>query len=57
MNKLAKKMNKIVWCKHINFNINGRYYCNGVLIDGFDGDIWDICPVKGCHAPRPLKVV
>ena len=47
------------WCSHLHKADNGRYYINGVMVGegeicwkDFD-DIWDICPVKGCHAPRP----
>lgn len=49
------------WCEHIHSAKNGRYYINGVMVGdgkmkwaGYDAP-WDICPVRGCHAPRPVE--
>ncbi len=44
------------WCDHIDWDNNGecfiyKFYKNGWLIP--ENLNWDICPVKGCHAPRP----
>ena len=50
------------WCSHISWALCGgkRGYC--LSKDGgldterhFDAEEWDMCPVKGCHAPRPSK--
>lgn len=54
-------MDKQPWCKHLRQADNGRYYINGVMVgegtmsDPRIDDVWDICPVMGCHAHRPKK--
>ena len=42
------------WCEHLQYNkLNGDWHIQG---SGFHLAIdWDICPVAGCHAPRPVE--
>ena len=46
-----------VWCSHFKYSSEkdedglGRWLFNGTAGYGTAG--WDICPVAGCHAPRP----
>lgn len=51
-----KETPKQKWCEHCvwysgnwAFNSNGHYLFTGL-------NNWDICPVKGCHAPRPVTL-
>lgn len=45
---------KPVWCEHIEWRelpVSGHfawYYVDNIVPSG-----WDICPVAGCHKPRP----
>jgi hypothetical protein len=48
---------KPVWCKHCTQNECGRWIyrktdsCNYLYVPAD----WDICPIEGCHKPRPQK--
>lgn len=43
------------WCEH--WERHGSDWCrvkaSGNPYSHFPGSDWDICPVRGCHAPRP----
>lgn len=40
-----------VWCEHIYFHNGVWKFCQNN--DREVSYLWDQCPVKGCHAPRP----
>ena len=47
------------WCSHIEWNTcedkpKWKMHKNGWIL-GDKLDDWDICPVAGCHAPRPVE--
>lgn len=51
-------MSDVVWCKHIEWT---KFY--GIDAWALIGnpvvvvpDSWNICPVAGCHAPRPKEI-
>lgn len=50
-------MSKKVWCKDITWNeAENTWAVQHQMRYAQIPDSWDICPVAGCHKPRPKEV-
>lgn len=61
LNGQEKEPERKTWCEHWRYE-NGWHFMgahdpkySAILVGSAYADDWDICPVKGCHAPRPTS--